>query len=344
MTNTPHATVPRKKYMINAGEPVGIVAAQSLGEPGTQMTMRAFHYAGVAEQVPTGLPRMIEIVDLRKRPKKPIIDIHLKKEFSGDRKKAETLARKMDMITVSDVADIKEDLENKRILIRFNTNAAANFGVTMDDLTKAIATRKMKVKGNIIMLRVEGKDAKKPLKAIRKRVDRIRNEIVKGVEGITMAVVVEDKGTFFVRARGDNIEGVLGMEMVDHDRIYTNNIKEIEKIYGVEAARNALIKELKQVLDLQGLYVDARHIMLLADAMSNDGKIMNIGRRGLAGNKDSVLAKAAFEETIRHLTDAATKGDSDRLRGVTENIITGKTVPLGTGNIILEFKFPKGNK
>jgi DNA-directed RNA polymerase subunit A" len=344
MTTAAPAVHSKRKYMINAGEPVGIVAAQSLGEPGTQMTMRAFHYAGVAEQVPTGLPRMIELVDLRKRPKKPIIDIYLKPEFRKDRKKAEDLAYRIDMVTVSDVADIREDLENRRILLRFNENAAKSFGLKMDDLLKAIAKRKIRVKGNIIRIKFEGKEAKKPLKVARKMLDRLRDAIVKGVDGITMAVVVEEKGEYFVRAKGDNIEGVLEIETVDPSHIYTNNVKEIEKIYGIEAARNAFIRELKQVLDMQGLYVDIRHIMLLADAMSNDGKIINVGRRGLAGGKESVLAKAAFEETIRHLTDAASKGIIDPLKGVTENIIAGKTVPLGTGNIVLEFKFSKGNK
>ena len=341
---TTAAAHPKRKYMINSGEPVGIVAAQSLGEPGTQMTMRAFHYAGVAEQVPTGLPRMIELVDMRKRPKKPIIDIYLKPEFKKDRKKAENIAYRIEMVTVSDVADIREDLENKRILLRFNENAAKTFGVKMDDLLKAISKRKIRVKGRIIMIKFEGKEAKKPLKAARKTLDRIRDAIVKGVDGITMAVVVEENGEYYVRAKGDNIEGVLDIETVDPNRIYTNNVKEIESIYGIEAARNAIIRELKQVLDMQGLYVDVRHIMLLADAMSSDGKIINVGRRGLAGGKESVLAKAAFEETIRHLTDAASKGSIDPLKGVTENIIAGKTVPLGTGNVLLEFKFSKGNK
>src|SRR5271157_3252166 len=132
-TATAHPN-PKRKYMINPGEPVGIVAAQSLGEPGTQMTMRAFHYAGVAEQVPTGLPRMIELVDMRKRPKKPIIDIYLKPEFRKDKKKAQDLAYRIEMVTVSDIADIREDLENRRILLRFNENAAKSFNLKMEDL------------------------------------------------------------------------------------------------------------------------------------------------------------------------------------------------------------------
>jgi DNA-directed RNA polymerase subunit A" len=336
--NHAHAHI-RKKYSINSGEPVGLVAAQSLGEPGTQMTMRAFHYAGVAEHVPTGLPRMIELVDIRKSPKKPIIDITLKDSLKKDRKKAEELARKIDMIAVSDVADIKEDLERHRILLRFNESAGKNFGVTLEDMLKAINKKRMRTKGNIVLIKFKSSESKKPFKMARKTVEKIRNTIIRGVPDITMAVVVDNKGEYFVRAKGDNIEGLLEMEEVNTDHIYTNNIKEIEEIYGIEAARNAFIRELKQVLDMQGLYVDIRHIMLLADAMCADGKITNVGRRGLAGKKDSVLAKAAFEETVRHLTEAAVRGEIDPLRGVTENIIAGKTVPLGTGKVMLEFKF-----
>jgi DNA-directed RNA polymerase subunit A" len=287
---------------------------------------------------------MIELVDIRKSPKKPIIDITLKDNLKKDRKKAEELAKRIDMITVSDVADIREDLENHRILLRFNETAGKNFGVTLDDMLKAINKKNMRSKGNIVMIKFKKAESKKPFKTARKAIEKIRNTLVRGVPGITMAVVVEDKGNFFVRAKGDNVEDLLEIEEINTDHIYTNNIKEIEEIYGIEAARNSFIREMKQVLDMQGLYVDIRHIMLLADAMCADGKITNVGRRGLAGKKDSVLAKAAFEETVRHLTEAAVKGEIDPLRGVTENIIAGKTVPLGTGKIMLEFKFQHKGK
>jgi len=73
------------KSLVQPGEPVGIVAAQSIGEPGTQMTLRTFHFAGVRElNVTLGLPRLIEIVDARKTPSTPMMKIYLKEEYKNN--------------------------------------------------------------------------------------------------------------------------------------------------------------------------------------------------------------------------------------------------------------------
>jgi DNA-directed RNA polymerase subunit A" len=128
---------------------------------------------------------------------------------------------------------------------------------------------------------------------------------------------------------------------VDPKRIYTNNIKEIERVFGIEAARNAIIKEIKDVMEMQKLYVDIRHIMLVSDAMCYSGAVKSIGRHGLSGQKVGVLGRAAFEETIKHLIQASAFSEEDKLIGVTENIIVGQTVPIGTGKIKLAIKPPK---
>jgi len=107
-----------KKSMIAPYEAVGVVAAQSLGEPGTQMTMRTFHYAGVAEHVPTGLPRLIEIVDAKKEPKKPIIDIALKSVYARSPTEAEKVARELGAVFASEVARIEDDLAERQITLR----------------------------------------------------------------------------------------------------------------------------------------------------------------------------------------------------------------------------------
>ncbi len=332
----------KRKYRISPGEAVGIVAAQSLGEPGTQMTMRTFHYAGVAEHVPTGLPRVIELVDVRKRPKKPIVDIGLKKELCKDRKKAEEFAYKIEAVSVEEIANVYEVMRDKKIIVEFDRNAAEIYKIDFEMLNKALRFKNKKVEGDKIIIEVKAKKSKdkkrNETKALRRLYNKIKKKVVKGIEGITKAVVVEKDGEYFIRASGDNIKALLKFEEVDPSKIYTNNIKMIEEVFGIEAARNALVRELKQVMDMQGLTVDIRHIMLLADGMCFSGTVKNVGRHGLAGSKASVLARAAFEETIKHLTEAATKGEVDRLMGVSENIIVGKTVPIGTGRVILEYK------
>ena len=89
---------------VEAGEAVGTVAAQSVGEPGTQMTMRTFHYAGVTElNVTLGLPRLIEIVDAREKIKTPTMDIYFTEDKRDDEEFVRTLANKIGKSTINDI-------------------------------------------------------------------------------------------------------------------------------------------------------------------------------------------------------------------------------------------------
>ncbi|MGV9102651.1 MAG: DNA-directed RNA polymerase subunit A'', partial [Candidatus Thorarchaeota archaeon] len=94
-----------ERSIVEPGEAVGTVAAQSIGEPGTQMTLRTFHYAGVAElSVTQGLPRLIEIVDARRNPSTPTMTIHLDPSISDDRSEAKKIAQRIEMVLVESVA------------------------------------------------------------------------------------------------------------------------------------------------------------------------------------------------------------------------------------------------
>ena len=123
------------------------------------------------------------------------------------------------------------------------------------------------------------------------------------------------------------------VEGIDVSRITTNNVFEIWQTLGIEAARTALVKEVTNTLEEQGLEVDIRHIMLVADLMTSKGYLQQIGRHGIAGTKTSVLARAAFEITVPTIARAALEGQVEPLKGVTENVIVGATVPVGTGMI-----------
>jgi DNA-directed RNA polymerase subunit A" len=330
-------------------EAVGIVAAQSLGEPGTQMTMRTFHYAGVAEHVPTGLPRLIEIVDAKKHPKKPVIDVHLNKPFCDDRQKAEQVKDVLEEVLLSEVADVDEHFGKRMVRVRL-TNFASEKGIDVEDVLNVIKKNvrmglKVKVVDNTIYLKP--KKETKVYEKLRRLSLTLKRLVVKGIEGISKVVVVEENGKFFLRAKGSNIEKVLKskdpvlVEAVDRTKIYTNDIMTIFKFGGIEAARNAILREAKEVMDSQGLDVDVRHIMLLADAMTFSGRIMSVGRHGLSGNKPGVLARAAFEETVKHLANAAVTGEEDNLKGITENVIIGQVIPAGTGSVKLSLKTVK---
>ena len=146
-----------------------------------------------------------------------------------------------------------------------------------------------------------------------------------------------DRGEEFVLfTEGSAFGDVLDIEGVDASRTTCNNIHEIHRQLGIEAAREALINETMNTLEEQGLDdVNIRHLMLVADMMTNEGTIESIGRHGISGSKDSVLARAAFEVTVSHLLDAAIHGEIDELDGVTENVIVGKPLKLGTGDVDL---------
>ncbi|ERG98637.1 MAG: DNA-directed RNA polymerase, beta'' subunit/160 kD subunit, partial [Haloquadratum sp. J07HQX50] len=129
---------------------------------------------------------------------------------------------------------------------------------------------------------------------------------------------------------------VLKIDGVDATRTTSNNIHEVRKNLGIEAAREAIINETMETLREQGLDdVNVRHLMLVADIMTNNGEIESIGRHGISGSKESVLARAAFEVTVNHLLDAAVHGEEDDLDGVIENVIAGKPVAIGTGDVDL---------
>ena len=349
----------RQNVMIPPFEAVGVVCAQSIGEPGTQMTMRTFHFSGVAEAVPTGLPRLIEIVDSKKEPKKPIIDIYLKSAYRTN-SEAEKVAKEVSSIFVSDVARVEDDLTNLTIEVTYNEKDGKAQGVTFNQLKKSLEqfSTDLKLHDNKITIK-PAKEVKKTTKKetpadeekkkltakyVRKLTQKVKDAIVKGVRGVFRAVVVKGEGEYFVRAGGFNVVGTSIQEGVDPHRIYTNNIKEIERVYGIEAARAAIIKEIKDVLDMQKLFVDIRHIMLISDAMTFSGTVKPIGRHGLSGEKVGVLGRAAFEETIKHLINASAFSEEEKLVGVTENIIVGQTVPVGTGKIKLTMKLPKKKK
>ena len=329
------------KFAVNYGEPVGMIAAQSIGEPGTQMILRTFHYAGIEATIATsGLPRIVELVDARKKPATPITYIYLNASNRKDIEAAEKIAKKINEINMGVIT--RRALDNfSKGAIKFVLDSQA---MSANNLTAAhIAQRisklmevdaKVAEDGNIIV-----KLKTRNPKEIRQTGVRIMKKTIQGVEGAGKAVIQRGKNDeFYIVAAGSNIEGIIGVEGIDQSRLYTNDVFAMYRLFGVEAARNTIVNELKNTLDEQKIDVDERHIMLVADAMTYSGSIKGVGRHGLSGQKDSVLAKAAYEETVKHLVNAAAFGEVDPMRGVTENILVGKQIPIGTGSVRLAIK------
>ncbi|HII39080.1 TPA: DNA-directed RNA polymerase subunit A' [Candidatus Micrarchaeota archaeon] len=320
--------------LINPGEPVGVIAAQSIGEPGTQMTLRTFHYAGVLSLAQLGFTRLVEIVDARKTPKNPVMEVALKPAYAKDYNKVKQIAASIEEIKLNKIAKVTEDFDKRVIRIAFDYDLLKEYKLGTEDLLakiKTVAACKKTTAGCTIKPQVD------TLKNIRKITNKLKDISLRGIPGITRAIIIErEDKQYYIATEGTNLEGVFRVPEVDPHDTTTNDITEISHVLGIEAARNAIIAELMKVLDAQGIDVDIRHVMLIADAMTYKGSLKSVGRHGLAGEKASVLARAAFEETAKHLTHACVHGESDELRGVAENIIIGQTIPCGTGKVELE--------
>jgi DNA-directed RNA polymerase subunit A" len=321
---------------IEAGEAAGVVSAQSIGEPGTQMTMRTFHYAGVAEiNVTLGLPRLIEIVDARKNPSTPMMTIFLEKDYAQDRDKARELAWKIEATYINVLGSMSTDIIEMKVIIELNKKALDQRNMTPEEVAKKINEELgvlAEINGDMLIL-VPSKPSYRELLQLVKSVHSV---ILKGIKGLKRVVIrKEDSGEYVLYTEGSVLKEVLAIEGVDATRTKTNNVNEIFEVMGIEAARQALINEATDTLKEQGLNVDIRHIMLVSDIMTVDGDVKPIGRHGISGEKASVLARAAFEVTVNHLLDSGMRGDVDELRGVTENVIVGQPIRLGTGNVKL---------
>lgn len=324
------------KNCIDPTEACGMIGAQSIGEPGTQMTMRTFHYAGVAEiNVTLGLPRLIEIVDARSTPSTPMMNIYLRDEYRVNPDLAKEIANKIEITRLTDVADIEMDLVNITISVKPNKKTMEKKGIEIDDLLERVqSVRKLSAKLEKDVIKVTLDDP--GYKILQNTNEALKNLKIKGIDGIKRVIIRKEPNEgYVIYSEGSNLKEVLDIEGVDPYRTTTNDIHAIARELGIEAARNMIIQEAYATLSEQGLNVDMRHIMLVADVMTADGTVRAIGRHGVSGEKSSVLSRAAFEITVNHLLLASQRGESDELNGVAENIIVGQPVNLGTGAIEL---------
>ena len=323
-----------ERSYIEAGEAVGTVAAQSVGEPGTQMTMRTFHYAGVAElNVTLGLPRLIEIVDARKKISTPTMDIFFEEEYKNDGEFVRRLANKIGKSTIYDILDdFNLDYGNMQVIATLDENKIQARRLDYDDIIAHVVKQFKKVEIDDYY-KLTFKPRNPTIREIRLLADKVRDLQISGTKGIGKVIIRKGDDEWIIHTEGSNLKAIFNEEGIDKARSTTNDIHEIETVLGIEAARNAIVFELNRTLSDQGLTVDIRHIMLVADMMTSEGVVKSIGRHGISGEKSSVLARAAFEETGKHLLHASIRGEMDDLTGIIENIIIGQPIPLGTGSV-----------
>ncbi len=334
--------------LVETSEPVGTVAAQSIGEPGTQMTLRTFHYAGVEEfSVTQGLPRLIEIVDARRFPSTPAMEVYLIDGYKETEEKAIEVHNRIEQIRIEQIiSDVDLDFVNWQIVVNLIPEICERKGIDIDDIPEILKRYKkkgtIKREGNSIIIDPGIED----LQSLQKLREKILKKVVKGIRGVKRGLLTpsDDGEEWIIKTEGTNLQGVIQIDGVDDSRSSSNHIHEIEKIFGIEAARQMIIIEAQKVLEQQGLDVDLRHLLILSDLMCHSGSIQSIGRHGISGSKSSVFARAAFEVTVNQLLDAGLYGEEELLRGIPENVIVGQISPIGTGRVSIMFDLDENLK
>ena len=323
-------------HLVAIGEAVGIMAAQSIGEPGTQLTMRTFHTGGVASSadITQGLPRVEEL-------------------FESRTPKTEAL-----MASVTGVISVME-VGNKKILrLEGDENAIAH--ITVPKGAEVKVEDGAKVKRNDVLLIAKNEEVKSP-----------SNGTI-NLEGNAIYLTYTKKQAYEFQLTARTFLRVKDGDMVERGQQITEgqlNLKDLMQLKGVEATQRYIIDEIQKIYNLQGQNISDKHIEItvrqmfskvriekegdsdltvgeiidrlkfnaLAVELVAKGKTPPIATELLLGvtkaslNTESFLSAASFQETTRVLVDAAVAGKVDYLRGLKENVIVGRLIPAGTG-------------
>ncbi|KAF2665315.1 DNA-directed RNA polymerase III [Microthyrium microscopicum] len=355
---------------------VGAIAAQSIGEPGTQMTLRTFHFAGVTGMSITGgVPRIKEIINAAKKISTPVINCVLMNK--SDPNAARYVQSRIEKTYLRDIArNIEDEWASHsgciRVVIDMAAVSSLQLDITIQDIAKSIAkTKGLKLKpenvtiigdhilqimpkapeAEVEMMDLDGNetDEENGTKRGGKRKSKggsaayyqsvlelrrnILSVVVKGHPDTSRAIISQSEKNgqkqYELLVEGYGLKDCLGTEGVDGRLTATNGVMETCNVLGIEAARRVIIQEIQKVME--SMDIDDHHIHLLACIMTLKGEVLGITRFGMAKMGDSVLQLASFEKTPDHLFDAATKMKSDPISGVSESIIMGQTVKLGTG-------------
>jgi len=319
-----------KKQKVCSGEAIGVVASQSFGESSTQMVLNVFHLAGVAEmQVTQGLPRLIEILDARKHPSTPAMEIYLDKDYNNE-KDSRVVAEKIKEVKLKEImSQVGIDFTNKKINIDIDNSALKRVHMGLDSVIDIL-----KEKGYSVKKRADGiavDTSKENFRQMYKIKEKIKEVILSGVKGISQVLVVKRDRDYLILTAGSNLKDVMGFKGVNSEKVFTNDLHEISSVLGIEAARQAVMEEIRKVTESQGADIDVKHSMLVADTMTSSGTVKGITRMGIISDKSSILARASFETPVKHFVNATRTGKKDKLASVIENIILNQPVPVGTG-------------
>jgi DNA-directed RNA polymerase subunit A' len=302
---------------LDPAEAIGIITAQSFGEPSTQM------------QVTQGLPRLIEIFDARKKPSSPKMEIYLKPEYNNE-SGARTFAEKIKEVTVEDISsEINLDFSEKKIEVVVDETEIKKVHTTMKEIIENLkeAGYDVKEKKNSLIINAD----KYGFKEIYQQKEKLKKRIISGVKGLKQILITKRDRDYVVVTLGTNLKKIIKFDEVNANKVVSNDFHEVADIFGIEAARQLIINEISEVLKVQGLDIDIRHLKLAADSMTNTGEVKGVTRMGIIAQKSSILARATFETPIKQFVNSTIKGTKDNLSSVIENIILNQPIPVGTG-------------
>ena len=372
---------------IEAGDAVGPVAAQSIGEPCTQLTLNTFHLSGVGGKstVTRGVPRLQELFHLSKNPKNKSLTVMVNPSLSHDKSTVQRISTEICLIRLNDLVNTSEiryePLETKYQQFNEFNNRFRSLEPNVSDskwfltiwferrllLDKRIEMEEIYY--SISQLYSEGvyceySDDNAPEMFIRIRINPnsqelrkliipdeipeitilsniesklMDNLVIRGIDGINNVTLRQDirggaKKDWLIDTAGSNIIDTILHPEVDKYRTFSNDIHEMYSIFGIEAARHTLIREIREVMD-EASEIDPRHVHLLADMMTTKGVLIPIDRNGMKLTDVGPLAKCSFEEADQQLYKAAIFGETDGVTGVSSNIILGQAPPCGTGTV-----------
>ncbi|EZG50618.1 DNA-directed RNA polymerase [Gregarina niphandrodes] len=356
------------RALIEPGEAVGAIGAQSIGEPGTQMTLKTFHFAGVASMnVTLGVPRIKEIINAASKIGTPILTVPLalnKNSFSF----AQMVKGQLQCVSLGQVCRyVKQVLspEGAWVVVRLSKDAIQNNFLEVDaervcaKILEQGTVGKLKMREGLIEIVHKYKLIVKPpgtregvnglsfqLTAL---MDSLPHVSVCGMKTVRRCIVQtkskgngekgngekgngeEELNEYSLAVEGEGLRQIMGVEGVDGNRVGCNSIMEVKDVLGIEAARQVIISEIKGCMDAYSMDIDIRHMLLLGDVMTFRGEVLGISRHGIQKMRASVLCLASFEETNEHLFEAAVHRKSEHVKGVSEAIILGSRVAVGTG-------------
>lgn len=346
---------------IDPGTAVGALAAQSIGEPATQMTLKTFHFAGVASMnITQGVPRIKEIINATKSISTPIIDTELTDNTSEEI--ARIVKGRIEKTLLSEVTKsmnevYRKDTQYIRLEIDLERIKLLKLEVDIHKVKRKITlTYGLKIREFEITIRNKSTIYIFPLPPYKEPVnyilmsikEKLLKLVIQGLSTVSRVIINQEETKsqdgmplYKLYVEGQNLRAVMATIGVDGIRTKSNNMIEVEKALGIEAARKVIIDQIIFTMRNHGMQLDNRHVMLLADFMTCKGEVHGITRFGINKMKDSVLMLASFEKTTDHLFEAALHSQTDSINGVSECIIMGIPMRLGTGMFKLLFNLPK---